>query len=92
VVCGDTGIAHLATAFGTPSVVLFGPVSPALWGPPARPWHRVLWAGGVGDPHARDPDPGLLSIDVGAVLEALNHLPGRAANGPGTGRPAAARA
>ncbi len=46
VVCGDTGVAHLATALGTPSVVLFGPTSPARWGPPAdRPQHRVLWAG-----------------------------------------------
>ena len=31
VVCGDTGVAHLATALGTPSVVLFGPTSPARW-------------------------------------------------------------
>src|SRR4029453_232522 len=37
VVCGDTGIAHLATALRTPSVVLFGPTSPALWGPPPHP-------------------------------------------------------
>ena len=34
---GDTGVAHVATAFGTPSVTLFGPVSPALWGPARRP-------------------------------------------------------
>jgi len=34
VVCGGTGIAHLATAVGTPSVVLFGPVPPEHWGPP----------------------------------------------------------
>jgi len=33
VVCGDTGVAHLATAMGTPSVVLFGPSSPQEWGP-----------------------------------------------------------
>ncbi|MFI7607218.1 glycosyltransferase family 9 protein [Micromonospora sp. NPDC049366] len=46
VVSGDTGAAHLATAYGTPSVVLFGPVSPARWGPPPdRPRHRALWAG-----------------------------------------------
>src|SRR5204863_9507090 len=32
VVCGDTGIAHLATALGTLSVILFGPTSPARWG------------------------------------------------------------
>ncbi|GAB3141225.1 glycosyltransferase family 9 protein [Micromonospora sonneratiae] len=44
VVSADTGIAHLATAYGTPSVVLFGPVSPYRWGPPPdRPWHRTLW-------------------------------------------------
>ena len=35
VICGDTGIAHLASAFGTPSVVLFGPVPASRWGPPA---------------------------------------------------------
>jgi ADP-heptose:LPS heptosyltransferase len=76
VVCGDTGVAHLATALGTPSVVLFGPTSPALWGPPAeRPWHRALWAGTSGDPHGRLPDPGLLAITVDQVLEALGDLP-----------------
>jgi ADP-heptose:LPS heptosyltransferase len=49
VVCGDTGVAHLATAYGTPSVVLFGPVSPAAWGPPPdRPKHVALWRGPEG--------------------------------------------
>jgi ADP-heptose:LPS heptosyltransferase len=76
VVCGDTGVAHLATAVGAPSVVLFGPTPPALWGPPAdRPWHRALWAGASGDPHGRRPDPGLLAITVDQVLEALDDLP-----------------
>ena len=75
VVCGDTGMAHLATALRTPSVVLFGPVSPLEWGPPVeRPWHRVLWAGTVGDPHATRPDPGLLRIDVVEVLDALAEI------------------
>lgn len=76
VVCGDTGVAHLATALGTPSVVLFGPVSPALWGPPPdRPWHKALWSGASGDPGSQLPDPGLLSISVDEVLEALDTLP-----------------
>jgi ADP-heptose:LPS heptosyltransferase len=78
--CGDTGVAHLATALRTPSVVLFGPTAPGRWGPPAdRPWHRALWAGGTGDPHAERPDPGLLAIGVADALEALERLPGRPA-------------
>lgn len=76
VLCGDTGVAHLATALGTPSVVLFGPVSPRLWGPPPeRERHRALWAGKSGDPHAATPDAGLLEIGVGDVLEAIGELP-----------------
>ncbi len=74
--CGDTGVAHLATALRTPSVVLFGPTSPEQWGaPPARPEHRALWAGRRGDPHAAEPDPGLLSISVADVLAAVRSLP-----------------
>jgi len=81
VVCGDTGIAHLATALGTPSVVLFGPVSPSLWGPPpGHPQHRALWAGESSDPHAATPAAGLLSLTVDEVLAALATLPHRAAS------------
>lgn len=75
VVCGDTGVAHLATAFGTPSVVLFGPVDPALWGPPPhKRQHRALWTGRLGDPHGERPDPGLLEIDGDTVLDAAREL------------------
>ncbi|NJC71008.1 glycosyltransferase family 9 protein [Planosporangium thailandense] len=59
-ICGDTGVAHLATAYGTRSVLLFGPVSPALWGPPPRRRHTVLWRG----------PQGLERIGVDEVYEA----------------------
>lgn len=68
----DTGVAHLATALRTPSVVLFGPTPPQLWGPPAnRPQHRALWAGRQGDDAAPDIDPGLLRLTIDDVLAAL---------------------
>jgi ADP-heptose:LPS heptosyltransferase len=80
VVSGDTGIAHLATAYRRPSVVLFGPVSPALWGPPLRsgergPLHVVLWHGdGAGDPWGTSLDPALARITVDEVTAALDGL------------------
>jgi len=78
VACGDTGVSHLATAVGTPSVTLFGPVSPSHWGPPPLTRHVALWAGRVGDPHGQTPDPGLLALDVERVDAALAELTGRA--------------
>ena len=75
---GDTGPAHLAFAHGTPSVTLFGPVAPALWGPPPVRRHRVLWhPGPPGDPHADEPDPLLLRLDAGRVLEGALGALGR---------------
>lgn len=93
VVVGDTGVAHLASALATPSVVLFGPVSPALWGPPALPRHRPLWrpmpGDGVrpGDPHGVEPDPRLLRLSPAEVLDACAALP--ACGAPSEARPAA---
>ncbi|MDQ3990450.1 MAG: glycosyltransferase family 9 protein, partial [Actinomycetota bacterium] len=82
VVCADTGVGHLATAYGTPSVVLFGPVAPARWGPPPeRPQHVALWSGTTSDPFAAVPDPGLARITAAAVGTAaeglLGSTPGR---------------
>jgi ADP-heptose:LPS heptosyltransferase len=75
VVCGDTGVAHLAVAFGTPSVVLYGPVPPSRWGPPSgRPQHLALWAGRTSDPHATSLAPGLAAIRPADVLAALERL------------------
>ena len=78
VICGDTGIAHLASAYGRPSIVLFGPTPPATWGPPENERHRVLWAGRTGDPHAATSDAGLLAITPAAVISQIAFL---AANG-----------
>ncbi|MDX3352632.1 glycosyltransferase family 9 protein [Streptomyces sp. ME01-24h] len=92
VIVGDTGLAHLASAFGIPSVVLFGPVSPRLWGPPDLPCHRVLWHGDrygdvrPGDAHGLLPDDRLLRITVDEVLQAVREAmraprPGRVPGG-----------
>jgi ADP-heptose:LPS heptosyltransferase len=37
----DSGISHLAAALGVPSVVIFGPTDPAVWGP-REPWARII--------------------------------------------------
>jgi ADP-heptose:LPS heptosyltransferase len=73
-VCGDTGVAHLATAYRTRSVLLFGPTSPRRWGPAVDPdLHTVLWHGDddhPGDPHGSTVDPALARIVVDEVLSA----------------------
>ena len=74
VVSNDTGVAHLATAFRTPSVVLFGPTPPEEWGPPPDGPHRALWAGRRGDPHGTELDPGLAAITVDQVLHAIGEV------------------
>ncbi|WP_315094155.1 glycosyltransferase family 9 protein [uncultured Cellulomonas sp.] len=77
-VCGDTGVAHLATATGTPSVLLFGPVPPRWWGPAIDPdRHTVLWHGHAsapGDPHGAVTDPALARITADEVESAVDGL------------------
>lgn len=76
VICGDTGVAHLAAATSTASVVLFGPTSPRHWGPRGPAPVAALWAGRGGDPHAAVPHEGLLSITVDHVLSASHQVLG----------------
>lgn len=61
VVSGDTGVGHIATALGTPSVLLFGVTDPTTWGPRSGP-HLVLRGEGMG------------GIGVEQVLEAANGI------------------
>ncbi|HKT04280.1 MAG TPA: glycosyltransferase family 9 protein, partial [Rugosimonospora sp.] len=65
-VSGDTGAGHLATGYGTPSVLLFGPAPPSVWGPPpGHPRHAVLWRG-----------PDVDAIGVDEVLAAVDRAGG----------------
>lgn len=83
VVCGDTGVGHLATGYGTPSVLLFGPTPPQEWGPPPdRRQHRVIWHGEVSGASTAStpgvPHPALAAVTVAEVLAevaALGDLP-----------------
>jgi ADP-heptose:LPS heptosyltransferase len=74
-ISGDTGVAHLATAFGTRSVLLFGPTPPRWWGPAVdQDLHTVLWHGQQaepGDPHGASIDPALEAITGDEVLSAV---------------------
>jgi ADP-heptose:LPS heptosyltransferase len=81
VISGDTGVAHLATAYRRPSVLLFGPTPPHRWGPAVdTDLHRVLWHGSqlapgyVGDPHGATVDPALALVTVDEVWTAAAGL------------------
>jgi ADP-heptose:LPS heptosyltransferase len=65
VLSGDTGVAHLATAFRTP---------PHQWGPPPSGPHAALWRGSrVGNPWGALPDPALLALTIEDVIAAVDH-------------------
>jgi len=76
VISADTGAAHLATAYGRPSVVIFGPAPVSEWGPPENGPHIVLTDESlrVGDTFSTVPDPALLAVTVPDVLDAAAQL------------------
>lgn len=88
VVCGDTGIAHLATAYDTPSVVLFAELGPHLWGPPpGRAHHRALWradlAGAAHSAEATHPAMAAVTVtDVVAAVRQATCCPVRPVSSP----------
>lgn len=58
----DSGPAHMAAAFGVPSLVIFGPSDPAIWGP-WRTASEVIHSPG-----------GIARVTAAEVLEALARL------------------
>jgi ADP-heptose:LPS heptosyltransferase len=54
---GDTGLAHLAEAVGTPAVVVFGPTQPEVGFGPWRPESRAVCATVVCSPCSKDGRP-----------------------------------
>jgi ADP-heptose:LPS heptosyltransferase len=55
----DSGITHLAAYLGVPTIALFGPTDPRIWGPIGRR-SRVIWK------------RSLAEITVSEVLQAMN--------------------
>jgi ADP-heptose:LPS heptosyltransferase len=76
VVSVDTGVPHLASAYRTPSVVIFGPAPVEEWGPPTNGPHLVLTHAElrVGDTFGSEPDPALLAVSADDVLLAAASL------------------
>lgn len=75
VICGDTGMSHLATAYRTPSVVLLGPQPPERWGPPlSEPRHVGIWHGSVPVGEPGQVHPSLLRISVDDVITAAESV------------------
>jgi ADP-heptose:LPS heptosyltransferase len=58
----DSGPAHMAAAFGVPSVVIFGPSDPAIWCPWRTPSEVVRAQGGI------------RAVEIAQVLGALARL------------------
>jgi len=82
VVAVDTGFAHLAAAFGTPCVTLYGPTSPLLTGTVGENQTHVVSPDRVGpkaDRRYKDqPSATMAALDDGMVWQALIDVGGLA--------------
>lgn len=75
----DSGVTHLAAALGTPTIAIFGPTDPAVWGP-RGPKVTVLSSSTECSPCAREeamacqPRACLESVTVRQVTSALDEM------------------
>jgi len=74
----DSGITHLAASLGVPTVALFGPTDPAVWGPRGIAL-RILYAGNISpgslpETRGREIDSGPMNLSPHEVIEVLTPL------------------
>jgi heptosyltransferase-3 len=62
----DSGVTHLSAMLGVPTLALFGPTDPAIWGP-RGPRVRVVWPGALAP---------MAALSVAEVLQAAQALLG----------------
>ncbi len=74
----DSGITHLAASLGVPTVALFGPTDPAVWGPRGIAvrilYPRNISVGSLPETRGREMDSGLVNLSPHEVIEALTPL------------------